>query len=103
MCTVAAVVHDYGAEPVVLIVFDDPLVEARFLGVARSEMARRRVKVPLWVSFKEALEKVGPLGATWRNPTPWSPPTPSWGPRGASACRVNGSCIHGRVWTGRLA
>ena len=61
-------VDDHGAEPVVLIVFDDPLVEARFLGVARFEMARRRVKVPLWVSYREALEKVGPLGAAWRNP-----------------------------------
>ena len=66
-------VDDHGAQPVVLIVFDDPLVEARFLGVARSEMARGRVKVPLWVSYREALEKVGPLGAAWRNPDALEP------------------------------
>ena len=59
---------DQGAQPLVLMVFDDPLVEARFLGVARSEMARDRVAVPLWVSHREALEMHGPLGAAWRNP-----------------------------------
>ena len=56
---------DQGAQPLVLMVFDDPLVEARFLGVARSEMARDGVAVPLWVSHREALEMHGPLGAAW--------------------------------------
>ena len=59
---------DHGAYPVVLIVFDDVLVESRFLGVARREMARTRIDLPLWVSHKEALEKEGPLGKAWRNP-----------------------------------
>lgn len=59
---------DHGAQPLVLILFDDPLVEARFHAVARSELARARVKVPLWVSHREALERVGPLGPAWRNP-----------------------------------
>ena len=59
---------DHGAQPIVLIVFDDPLVEARFHTVARSEMRRARVEVPLWVSHREALEQAGPLGPVWRNP-----------------------------------
>ena len=59
---------DHGAQPLVLMVFDDPLVEARFLGVARSELEMTRVDVPLWVSHREVLEENGPLGPAWRNP-----------------------------------
>ncbi len=61
-------VDDHGAEPVVLMVFDDAAVEARFLVVARREMARSRVRLPLFVSHRERLEDVGPLGAAWRVP-----------------------------------
>ncbi|MDE2837683.1 MAG: helix-turn-helix domain-containing protein, partial [Chloroflexota bacterium] len=60
--------HGHGAEPVVLMVFDDAVVEARFLVVARREMARVRVRVPLFVSHRERLEQEGPLGAAWRVP-----------------------------------
>ena len=59
---------DHGAYPVVLIVFDDVLVESRFLGVARKEMARTRIDLPLWVSHREVLEREGPLGRAWRSP-----------------------------------
>ena len=59
---------DHGAWPLVLIVFDDMLVESRFHSVARREMARTGVKLPLWASYKEMIEKVGPLGRAWRNP-----------------------------------
>ena len=59
---------DHGAYPVVLIVFDDVLVESRFLGVARKEMARTRIDLPLWVSHREVLEREGPLGMAWRSP-----------------------------------
>ena len=66
---------DHGHRPLVLVVFDDPLAEANFLGVARSEMERVKVSVPLWASYRdlwasyrERLESVGPLGAAWRNP-----------------------------------
>lgn len=58
---------DHGVMPVVLVVFDDPLAEARFLGVAREETERRRVDVPLWMSNREALEEHGPMGRAWRN------------------------------------
>lgn len=61
-------VDDHGFQPIVLIVFDDELVAARFLGVARNEMARARIKLPLWVSDREMLEKAGPLGNVWRSP-----------------------------------
>ena len=61
-------VDDHGAQPIVLIVFDDELVAARFLGVARDEVARARVELPLWVSDRRMLEKVGPLGKAWRTP-----------------------------------
>ena len=59
---------DHGHRPIVLVVFDDPLAEANFLGVARNEMERTGVSLPLWASYRERLEKVGPLGAAWRNP-----------------------------------
>ena len=59
---------DHGARPMVLIVFDDPLAEANFLGVARREMQRSGVKLPLWVSHREAIASVGPLGGSWRSP-----------------------------------
>ncbi len=61
-------VDDHGAEPLVLIVFDDELAEARFLGVARKELARSGVDLPLWVSHRRALEAFGPLGPVWRSP-----------------------------------
>ena len=59
---------DHGSQPVVLMVFDDYLVESRFLWVAKEKMDRMGVEVPLWVSHKAVLEKAGPLGKAWRNP-----------------------------------
>ena len=62
--------------PLVLVVFDDFLAEGNFLGVARDEMERARVDVPLWVSYRELLEKVGPLGQAWRSPEVLEPRSP---------------------------
>ena len=59
---------EHGHRPLVLVVFEDPLAEANFLGVARREMERTGVTLPLWASYRERLETVGPLGAAWRNP-----------------------------------
>ena len=59
---------DHGHRPLALVVFDDYLAEGNFLGVARDEMKRAGVSVPLWVSYRERLEQVGPLGAAWRSP-----------------------------------
>ena len=61
-------VDDNGVVPLVLLVFDDPLAEARFHAVARRELRSAGVKVPLWVTYTEALEELGPLGPVWRNP-----------------------------------
>ena len=60
--------EDHGVWPLVLIVFDDHLVEANFLSVARREIKKTGVELPLWVSHKEKIEKLGPLGRAWRNP-----------------------------------
>ena len=65
--------EDHGERPSVLIVFDDPLAEANFLGVALREMERAKVGVPLWVSHREMLERVGPLGKAWRSPDALEP------------------------------
>ena len=64
---------DHGNRPLVLVVFDDSLAPAHFLRVARNEMARIGVNVPLWVSDRETLERVGPLGRAWRNTDTWDP------------------------------
>ena len=61
-------IDDHGAQPSVLVVFDDDLAETHFLRVAREEMARTRVHLPLWVSHTSLLERVGPLGPAWRTP-----------------------------------
>ena len=64
---------DHGAQPAVLVVFDDDLTQTHFLRVAQEEMARTRLRVPLWVSHRSLLEQVGPLGAAWRAPEGWEP------------------------------
>ncbi len=59
---------DHGAQPAVLIVFDSAIAQTHFLRVARDEMARIRVSLPLWVSHTAALVEVGGLGSAWRTP-----------------------------------
>ena len=59
---------DHGHPPQVLAVFDDPLAESNFLGVASREMARTRVHLPLCVSHRERVELARPLGPAWLNP-----------------------------------
>ena len=59
---------DHGHRPLVLVVFDDPVAPTHFLEVARREMARVRVPLPLLVSHRELLEREGPLGPAWLAP-----------------------------------
>ena len=64
---------DHGVTPDVLVVFDDGLAADHFLRLAEDEMSQPRVKVPLWVSHRAALEALGPLGLAWRTPGDWKP------------------------------
>ena len=61
-------VDDHGAQPIVLIVFDDELMAARFRGVARAVSSRAKVNLPLWTSDRRMLDRAGPLGKVWRSP-----------------------------------
>ena len=65
---------DHGARPVVLVVFGDELAAHHFLRVAREEMERTSVELPLWVSQEGLIEREGPLGAIWLAPAGgWEP------------------------------
>ena len=67
-------IDDHGTRPSVLIVFDDDIAATNFLRVARDEMDRAGVSVPLWVSHRGAIEQLGPLGRAWRAPDDWQSP-----------------------------
>ena len=67
---------DHGAIPAVLVVFDDDLAAGHFLRVAADEMKRAGVRVPLWVSHRNALERLGPLGQAWQSPGRWKTACP---------------------------
>ena len=64
---------DHGVRPQVLVVFDGDIPATHFLALAEREMARAGVRVPLWVSHREAIESLGPLGRAWRTPGDWEP------------------------------
>ena len=59
---------DHGVLPVVLVVFDDDLAATHFLRVAGMRWSGAGVEVPLWVSHRAALERLGPLGRAWQTP-----------------------------------
>ena len=56
---------DHGHQPLVLVVFDDPIALTHFLEVAAREMVRARVRVPLLASHRELVLSAGPLGRAW--------------------------------------
>ena len=56
---------DHGAQPLVLVVFDDHIALTHFLTVAKAEMQRARVRVPLLASHQELIGSAGPLGRAW--------------------------------------
>lgn len=62
---------DHGVRPELWVVFDDPLAADRFLAVARAELKRTRVELPLLVSDRERIADLGPLGAAWRGTQSW--------------------------------
>ncbi|MCY4614996.1 MAG: replication-relaxation family protein, partial [Chloroflexi bacterium] len=53
---------DHGARPAVLVVFSDELAAHHFLRVAREEMERSRIRIPLHVSSRALLKRSGPVG-----------------------------------------
>ena len=64
---------DHGVRPQVLVVFDGDIPATHFLALAEREVARAGVRVPLWVSHREAIESLGPLGRGWQTPGDWEP------------------------------
>ncbi len=56
---------DHGAQPLVLVVFDDGIALTHFLEVAAREVARARVRAPLLASHRELVLSAGPLGQAW--------------------------------------
>ena len=67
---------DHGVVPLVLVVFDDDIAAGHFLRVADDEMRRAGVKLPLWVSDKGVLGRLGPMGDAWQAPGEWGPACP---------------------------
>ncbi|MXZ89092.1 MAG: hypothetical protein F4Z07_09685 [Dehalococcoidia bacterium] len=59
-------VDDHGVRPHVLVVLHDDLAASHLLRVARTQMERTGVQVPLCVSYEAALDEEGPLGRAWR-------------------------------------
>ena len=64
---------DHGIRPAVLVVFDDDITATHFLMLAERETARAGVNVPLWVSHREAIDSLGPMGRAWLTPGHWQP------------------------------
>ena len=56
---------EHGAQPPVVVVFDDDIALTHFLAVTNREMERARVRVPLLASHRELVESAGPLGRAW--------------------------------------
>ena len=61
-------IEDHGAQPAVLVVFDDELAQGHFLRIADREMTRTGAHVPLMASHRRLLEREGPLGLAWFAP-----------------------------------
>ncbi len=71
---------DHGARPSVLIVFGDELAAHHFLRVAREEMERSGVDLPLLVSHAGLIAETGPLASAWLAPRGGSQPEPALPP-----------------------
>ncbi len=68
--------EDHGVIPTILIVFEDEVAADHFRRVARQEMARAAVELPLLVSDRRTVERLGPLGGAWASPAHPRPISP---------------------------
>ncbi|MDD9994998.1 MAG: replication-relaxation family protein [Dehalococcoidia bacterium] len=69
---------DHGVKPALMVVFDEDIAQAHFIKVARFEMDRVRVAIPLLASHRDLLEQEGPLGRAWFAPNGgWEPVRPT--------------------------
>ena len=60
---------DHGTRPSVLIVFDSEIAQTHFLRRgAGGDRPHQGQRPPLWVSHREAVAALGPLGRAWRAP-----------------------------------
>ena len=58
--------EDHGVIPSVLVVFEDELAADHFLNVARNQLARACVNLPLLISSEDDVSSRGPLPSIWR-------------------------------------
>ena len=66
----------HGVQPTVLVVFEDELAANQFLRVAHAEMNRSSVELPLFVSNRNLMVRLGPLGTSWWSPGHSRPESP---------------------------
>ncbi len=66
-------IDDHGVRPTVMVVFDDDMAAAGFLRVARREMEKASVSLPLLVSDGGTVNRLRPLGPAWRKVGQWEP------------------------------
>ena len=56
---------DHGSIPAVLVVFEKRVAQSTFVRIARREMDRAGIEVPMLVSRRDLVEELGPLGPVW--------------------------------------
>ena len=66
-------IDDHGVQPIVLVVLHDAIAQTHFMRVARQELSRTGMEVPLLVSHSRLLERTGPLRPVWHEPDNFEP------------------------------
>ncbi len=58
---------DYGVQPTLLVVFEDAIAANHFLRTAQDMISRQRLLLPLKVSDRASIRRLGPCGPAWRS------------------------------------
>lgn len=66
-------IEDHAAAPLLLVVFDHDLAADHFRRVAREWIDLTGVKLPQFVSHRDLIARVGPLGFSWWSPEDMQP------------------------------